>query len=118
MRSPSYSTESSVGGSISIATPEDLDLLLSSSADETAKVRALDRVAESDDPQVLQVLLTMAQDTTLVEELGKAVGTAIARVFWRRDRVSDAPLYLFTGPVGEAFDKTVGNFQRRAVRRD
>lgn len=96
-----------------MTTSDDLNIL-NTSGEETAKVEALHRVAVSDDPRVLQVLLAMAEDTSLVAAVGKAVGAAIARIYWRQRRVYDAPLHLFTGPAGEGFDDAVSSFQLAA----
>jgi hypothetical protein len=99
-----------------MAIADDLKVLMSSSSTETAKLEALDRVETSDDPHVLEVLLAAGGNPSLSQEVGKAVGAAIAQIFWRQERVLDAPLHLFTGPVGASFDETIAVFQRLTAR--
>jgi hypothetical protein len=99
---------------VTTAWRSDLNIASDSSKSAPARREAIRRIADSDEASVLEALLELAQDEGLEESVAREVGSTLARILWRQGRVLEAPLHLFTGAVGDAFDESVAEAQRRS----
>jgi hypothetical protein len=96
-----------------VATDGTLATLLDTSSDVSARVAAVNTLADDGRPAVIEALTRVAQQIDVPSGLAAEVGRTLGQLCFKRAQdVHELDMAMFSDEAGDAYDTEVGRLQR------